>query len=583
MKIRKEIFKLPQIAKNGFLAFKERLLHKAVLADKPWLPHYDSGVPYELQMPEIPLYQFLQNAFLSSGQRTAFVYYNRKFTYQHLYGLVTRFASGLKKMGVEKGDRVAICLPNMPQFLIAYWATLYVGGVVVLINPLLSEREMRMQLANSRTKVLVVLDRIYPRVQRVREQTSLEHVVVALIETYMPAFFKIAFQFQQRMQKTHEKIERSGDTVFFRQLLAEAPLTAAERVEPQSQAVLIFTGGVTGTPKAAMLSHYNLVANALQARAWISNLRDGEEVIMAALPFSHSYGMSACHHLAVLTRSMLVLEPRFEVRRVIRMLKRYAVTLFPGVPTMFSAITNEVRKKPVDLSCVRSCISGGAPLPVSVKQNFERLSKGRLVEGYGLTEASPITHCNPLQGVNKEGSIGLPWPNTESRIVDLARRTPLATGAVGELQVRGPQVMRGYWNMEKETGQVIDAQGWLSTGDIGYQDEEGYFFIVDRKKDIIFCGGFNIYPSEVEKVLQEHPAVAEAAVVPLVDPYYGEVVKAYVVLAKSSTGATESDLINACRGKLAKYKIPRQIVFRSELPKNMLGKVLKRELIAPEA
>ncbi len=582
MKLKKEIFTLPQMAKHGFLTFKERLLHKAALVQKPWLRHYDPGVPYELHIPDIPLYQFLQHAFAEAGEKTALIYYHARFTYHHLYGLVTRFAAGLKNIGIQKGERVALCLPNIPQFLIAYWATLYIGGVVVLINPLLSERELRYQLDNSRAKVLVVLDRLYPRVQRIQAQTHLQRIVIAMLETYMPPFLKIAFQFQQRIQKTREKIERSDDIMFFRHLLRYPPLTTATPVAAGDPAVLIYTGGVTGTPKAAVLSHSNLVANALQARAWVSDLRDGHEIILAALPFNHSYGMTACHHLGILTRSLLILHPRFDVKQILRSLKRYNVSLFPGVPTMFAAIVAEVKKKSIDLSHVRYCISGGAPLPVELKREFEAITHGKLVEGYGLSEASPITHCNPLLGLNKAGSIGLPWPNTEARIVDMNTGAPVKTKVLGELQVRGPQVMIGYWDSQQSTEQVIDANGWLSTGDIGYRDKDGYFYIVDRRKDIIFCGGYNVYPSEVEQVLREHPLVAEAAVVPMPDQYYGEVVKAFVVLRDHSKSVSEEELINFCKGKLAKYKIPKSISFRNDFPRNMLGKVLKRELLASE-
>ncbi|MBN2355760.1 long-chain fatty acid--CoA ligase [candidate division KSB1 bacterium] len=578
MKFKKEIFALPKMAKHGFLAFKEKLIHKSVLAEKPWLSHYDAGVPYELQIPEIPLYQLLQHAFSEAGDKTALIYYHSRFTYHHLYGLVTRFAAGLKEIGVQKGDRVAICLPNIPQFLIAYWAASYIGAVVVLINPLLSERELRYQLSNSRSKVLVVLDRIYPRVHRIKAQTQLEHIVIAMLETYMPPFLKIAFQFQQRIQKTREKIERSSHIMFFRHLLRYPPLTAAVPVASKDPAVLIYTGGVTGTPKAATLSHANVVANALQARAWLSDLRDGREIILAVLPFNHSYGMTACHHLGILTRSMMIMHPRFDVKQILRSLKRYNVSLFPGVPTMFSSLLTEVRRKPTDLSHVRYCISGGAPLSADLKRDFEAVTHGKLVEGYGLTEASPITHCNPLAGVNKTGCIGLPWPNTEARIVDMNTGAVLKANTLGELQIRGPQVMLGYWDAENTADQVIDADGWLSSGDIGYCDSEGYFFIVDRKKDIIFCGGYNIYPSEVEKVLLEHPDVGEAAVVPMPDAYYGEVVKAFIVPRNSGKGLQQEALINFCKGKLAKYKIPRHIEFRAEFPRNLLGKVLKREL-----
>lgn len=579
MKLKKEIFALPKMARENFLAFKERWLPRSVPQDKPWLHHYDSGVPFELKIPDIPLYQFLQRAFAEAGSRPALRYYNRSFSYHHLYSLVTRFASGLQNLGIKPGERVAICLPNIPQFLIAYWAALYIGAAVVLVNPLLSEREMKHQLACSQARVLVLLDRLYPRMARIRPQTRVEHVVVACLETYMPPILNLALKFHKRIQKAEERIKRNRETLFFRQLLHYPPLRAAVEVSTSAAAVLIFTGGVTGQPKAAVLSHRNVVSNALMARAWISDIKDGEEIIMAVLPFSHSYGMTACHHLAILSQSLLILEPRFDVKRVCRQLRKNRVTLFPGVPTMFAAIVNRYCKRNAHISTIRACISGGAPLPRPVKESFERITDGRLVEGYGLSEAAPITHCNPLRGRYQEGSIGLPWPNTEARVVDLRTRRTLEAGAIGELQVRGPQIMNGYLDEVVETRRVIDAQGWLSTGDLAYHDEDGYFFIVDRIKDILFSGGYNVYPSEIERVLAAHPAVQEAAVVAMPDHYYGEVVAAFIVLCQDKPSPSEQDLITFCRSRLAKYKIPRRICVVDELPKNMLGKVLKRELM----
>jgi long-chain acyl-CoA synthetase len=581
-KLNKEIFSLPSWAREGFSAFRERLLHKSADKEKPWIRHYDAGVPYELEVPGVPVYQFLQRAFAEAGPKPALLYYNRRLSYNHLYAMVTRFASGLQRLGVKPGQPIALCMPNIPQFLIAYWAALYVGAVVVLINPLLSEREMRHQLSLSRAEVLVVLDRFHSRVERVRAQTQVRHVVVAFLESYMSPIRQLAFQFGKRLRKAEEKIKRGQGTFFFRQLLKQPPLTRAVEVDPGSAAVMLFTGGVTGIPKAAVLSHNNVVMNALQARAWISDIREGEEVVMAALPLSHSYAMSACHHLAVLCKGMLVLEPRFEVKKICRHLQRYKVTLFPGVPTMFSSIVNRLMHKPMDLSSIRSCISGGASLPRIIKERFEKLTGARLLEGYGLTEASPVTHCTPVQGGGKEGSIGLPWPGTSARIVDLQSREVLGPGKVGELQVRGPQVMLGYFEQEEATREVLDAEGWLSTGDIAFQDKEGYFFIVDRKKEIFFSGGYNVYPAEIERVLMEHPAVAEAAVVPIHDDYYGEAARAYLVLRPRMAQPATAELLAFCLGRLARYKIPQQFVFVDELPKNLVGKVLKRELMMRE-
>ncbi len=576
-KLKKEIFTLPQWAWEGFNAIRQRL-SKSALSERPWMRHYDDGVPYELEAPGIPAYELLQRAFAEAGPRTALLYCDRRFSYNHLYALMTRFAAGLQRLGVQPGERVALCLPNIPQFLIAYWAALYVGAVVVLVNPLLSEREMRQQLTSTRATVLVVLDRFQPRLEPLRGQSALRHIVIAFAETYMPPMRQLACQFQRRLHRTGEKIRRSKEILFFRQLLKQPPLTRPVRVDPASAAVMLFTGGVTGEPKAAVLSHNNVVMNALQARAWISDIREGEEVVMAALPLTHSYAMSTCHHLAILAKGIMVLEPRFEVKRICRDLRRYKVSLFPGVPTMFGSLVNRLARKPLDLRSIRSCISGGAPLPRAIKERFEAMTGARLLEGYGLTEASPVTHCTPLQGVCKEGSIGLPWPGTNARIVALEDRRVLGTGQIGELQVRGPQVMLGYFGEEEATRAVLDAEGWLSTGDIAYQDEDGYFFIVDRKKEIFFSGGYNVYPAEIERVLLEHPAIAEAAVTAASDDHYGSVAKAWLVLQPGVEAPAAAELRAFCRARLARYKIPRQYVMVDALPKNLLGKVLKREL-----
>jgi long-chain acyl-CoA synthetase len=551
---------------------------RRAVSERSWLRHYDLGVPHEIVVPDYPVSRLMLDAARENGKGAAIYYFGRKITYNHLNKLVLRFAAGLKKNEVGVGDRVAICLPNIPQFLVCYWAALYIGAVVVPINPLLSEREIHHQLSHSSAKVIIVLDRIYPRVARIQSETSLRKVIIACLETYMPPFLNLAFQFQKRLQKTQEKITQSPGTVFFRKLLQENPLRSIADRKNDDPALLIYTGGVTGTPKAAVLSHKNLLANVLQAQAWINDLQVSNEIFLAALPFIHSYGMTACHHLAMQTRSALVLEPRFDAKRVVRDIKKYKVTMFPGVPTMYSAIVTRLSGRSMNLTTLRACISGGAPLPQGLRKQFEELTNSRLIEGYGLTEASPITHCNPIRGTVKDGSIGVPWPSTEARIADLRSGKPVPYGDIGELQVRGPQVMTGYWQEDEENKQIFTEDGWMRTGDIARCDEDGYFYIVDRKKDIIFSGGYNIYPSEIEKVLMEHPKVTEASAIGVADDYYGEKVKAFVTLAAGEC-ATEKELLQFCHRKLAKFKIPKEIVFKSDLPKTLLGKVLKRELV----
>jgi len=396
----------------------------------------------------------------------------------------------------------------------------------------------------------------------------------------MPFFLNVALQIKNKFQLEKKKNQPKINTVLFRELLDKGICDKIEyKINTHDPAVMIYTGGVTGTPKAAMLSHNNLVANTIQARSWINDFTESREIILTVLPLIHSYGMTACHHLAIHSRSTMILQPRFNVNKIISDIQKYKVTIFPGVPTMYTALVNKARQNNINLLSVRVCISGAAPLLLSLKKEFEKLTHGRLVEGYGLTEASPITHCNPIRGESKEFSIGLPWPNTEARIVDLETNKPLGPDKIGEIEVRGPQVMLGYWQQKEETDKVLSPDGWLKTGDIGKYDKNGYFYIVDRKKDIIFYGGENIYPGEVEKVLTEHPSVSEAAVVGIPDDYYGQNVKAYIVL-KIDKQTTPDEIINFCKDRLAKYKTPKSIEFVEFLPKNFLGKVIKRNLVA---
>ena len=536
---------------------------------KPWLEFYDSGIPACLSTPEKTMIDVLDDTVERNGQRVFLIYFGRKMTYSRFRSLVSRCATGLKSLEISKGDRIALILPNIPQFLIAYWAILEIGAVVVAINPILSEREMLDQMNQADVKAAVVLDRIYSRLVSVGKKPVVP-VVTASVEQYMPAYLSLAMSLERRRLQ----IQRTA-AIHFERLLKYPAMELSTRCIPGDPAVMIFTGGVTGEPKAAVLSHRNLVANTEQACAWISDLKN--EVILAVLPLIHSYGMTACHHVSVRSGAVLILEPRFSLKRIVNDIRKYKVTLFPGVPTMFSAIHNFAAKKTLNLSGIRACISGGAPLSGELKENFEKMTGGKLVEGYGLTEASPIVLCNPIHGLNKTGSVGLPWPGTLARIAHLKTGLPLAPYQKGELQIKGPQVMHGYWKKPEETRKIISADGWLSTGDIAYFDRDGYFYIVDRKKDLIFHGGSNIYPGEVEGVLMEHPHILEAAVIGIPDKHYGEVIKAFIV-ADPVQSITENDIIRFCEDKLAKYKIPGEIEFRTQLPKNFLGKVIHRKL-----
>jgi len=566
--------------------------------EKPWLKEYDSGVPATIDYPQVPLHQFLLDTAAKYPNKTALVFGNvveplgnalmdAPMTYSQLLEQTQRFAAALQELGVEKGDRVAIWLPNCPQFVIAYYATLMVGGIVVPCNPSYVAREIRHQLNDSGAKVAIVLSLVYPTMKQVRSETQVEKVIVANIKEYFPGLLKFLFTLAKEKKEGHlQDISGDADTYWFQDLLAQAPAKPRPvEVKPEDTGVLMYTGGTTGVSKGAQLTHRNLVANALQVRSWMSDSIEGEEVMMAALPLYHSYSMTVSmnHTVYLAGKIILIPDPRI-LDHVLKSITKHKATLFPGVPALYVSITNYRDINKYDVSSIRACISGAAGLPPEVQEGFERLTGGKLVEGYGLSEATPVTHCNPIYGKRKEGSwIGIPFPDTDSVVMDLETgERLLQTGEIGELCIRGPQVMKGYWNMPTETANSLQG-GWLHTGDIARMDTDGFFQIVDRKKDMILgTGGFNIYPREVEDVLYEHPKVLEAAVagVPL-GQEKGERVKAYIVLKPGQT-ATEEEIIQYCRDNLAYYKVPKFVEFRDELPKTMVGKILRRVLVEEE-
>jgi long-chain acyl-CoA synthetase len=566
--------------------------------DKPWLREYDPKVPATVDYPAVPLYQFLLDAAAKYPDKPALVFGNvveplgnalmdATMSYHDLVDATKRFAAALKGLGVEKGDRVAIHLPNCPQFLITYYATLMVGGIAVPTNPQYVAREITHQFNDSGAKVAVTLSLTYPLVKQVRDDTQLQHVIVANIKEYFPGTLKLLFTLTREKKDGHAQ-DISGDphTYWFQDLLAQASSEPdLVTVAPEDTGVLMYTGGTTGVSKGAQLTHRNLVANAIQVRWWMWDAREGQEVMMTALPLFHSYAMTVCMNMTIFLAGTMVLIPNPRVLdHVLKSINAHKPTLFPGVPAMYVGIASHPDIGKYDVSSIRACISGAAGLPPEVQDSFEALTGGKLVEGYGLSEATPVTHCNPIYGKRKEGSwIGIPFPDTTAAIMDLETgEEQLAVGEIGELCIQGPQVMKGYWNMPTETANAL-RDGWLHTGDIARMDTDGFFQIVDRKKDMILgSGGYNIYPREVEDVLYEHPKVLEAAAagVPL-GADKGERVKAYVVVKPGET-ATEEELIAYCRENLAPYKVPKYVEFRDELPKTMVGKILRRVLIEDE-
>ena len=550
--------------------------------ERPWLKHYEAGLPANLSYPDIPLHQILAESARRYPDRPALEFYGRCLTYRELEDLTTRFGTALIQFGIQKGERVAVMLPNMPQTLIAYFGILKAGACVVQVNPLYVAREVVEQLRNSGAETIVALDQFYPRIQEAMPQTMLKRVILTNVRDYLPWLKRVLYPLKAWRQGQALEIERIPPIYDFRALLKaiRSPSPAPE-VSPSDLALLQYTGGTTGAPKGAMLTHRNLVANAMQCRYWLGGLQEGTEVFLGVLPLFHVYGMSTCQNLAILLGAKIVLLPRFQADEVLTAIVTHRVTAFPGIPAMYLALNNHPKVGQYDLRSVRFCISGAGPLFADVQARFEKLTGSYVVEGYGLTEAAPVTHCNPIVGQRRSRSIGLPVSDTDARLVDLESGTPVTDPeTVGELQIKGPQVMRGYWNNETETAAVFK-DGWLCTGDLASMDRDGFFYIQDRKKDMIKSGGMNVYPREVDECLCEHPKVKDACVIGIPEELRGERIKAFVVL-KEGERATTTELLEHCRKRLAKFKIPKQIEFRKELPKTLVGKVLRRVLLAEE-
>ena len=561
-------------------------------ASRPWLRYYDEGVPATLDYPPIPLDRLLSNSAAKYPQHPAIVFgaslgtrvIDSTMSYQKLDDAVNRFAAKLQHLGLKKGDRVAIITPNCPQFVIAYYGTLRAGGIAAPCNFLYTAGELEHLLNEAGAEIAVVLSPYYHRVHSIRSRTRLRHVIVANVKEYFPPLLRLLFTVAQEKKGGHRvELAKEGDAWFQTLLAGTADRPEPMEVASEDTACLLFTGGTTGVPKGAQLTHRNLVSNAVAGIHW-SHAREAQEVGIGALPLFHSYGMTTVMNGCIAGANAMVLipDPR-DILHIMGSISKHRATLYPAVPTMYVAINTHARVAEFDLSSVRICMSGAAPLPKEVQDSFQKLTGGTLIEGYGLTETSPVTHGNPLSR-NRIGFIGIPWPDTDARIVDVdTGERELPVGEIGELIIHGPQVMKGYWQQPTETANVLREHHdfgpgpWLHTGDIARMDKEGYFQIVDRKKDMIICGGFNVYPRDVEEVLFKHPAVQEAGVIGLPDQYRGETVKAFVVLKEGMT-ASEQEIIDFCREHLAKYKVPTAVEFRSELPKSTVGKVLRREL-----
>ncbi|MHA7137063.1 long-chain-fatty-acid--CoA ligase [Rossellomorea arthrocnemi] len=552
--------------------------------NKPWFAEYPAEIPTELDLTEKPLQSYLTEAATLYSSKVAIQFMGKELTYTELHESALKFAHYLKTLGIKKDDRVAIMLPNTPQSVIAYYGILYAGGIVVQTNPLYMEREIEYQMKDSGAKVILTLDILYPRVTKVMKNTELEHIIVTAIKDYLPFPKNLIYPFIQKKQYgIVVKVDHSGQNHLFTEIMKTAkPESTNQAFDFENDVALLqYTGGTTGFPKGVMLTHKNLVANASMCDAWLYKCKKGEERVLGILPFFHVYGMTAVMILSVMQGYKMILLPKFDPETTLKTIQKQKPTLFPGAPTIYIGLLNHPELKNYDLSSIDSCLSGSAPLPVEVQQQFEDVTGGKLVEGYGLTESSPVTHSNFLWDKERiKGSVGVPWPSTDAAIFSLETGEPLPPNEMGEIVVKGPQVMKGYWNRPEETEQTL-RDGWLLTGDLGYMDERGYFYVVDRKKDMIIAGGFNIYPREIEEVLYEHPAIQEVVAAGVPDEYRGETVKAYVVL-KEGEVLTEEELNEFARKYLAAYKVPRIYEFRKELPKTAVGKILRRALVEEE-
>ena len=544
-----------------------------------WHQFYDPEVKSSLDYPETTLYELFEKAVLESPGKTATLFFGARISYRKLGQRVDQFAAALTSLGVNRQDRVALILPNLPAYPIAHFAVMKLGAVLVPTNPLYVERELEYQLNNSGAETIVALDKLHQRISAVVSSTTVKRVIYAGVQDFLPFPLNLAYKVKNR----HEPpVEPAPDVYSYSKLLKKPfPVVEAHRARPGDTAIFLYTGGTTGVSKGAVLTHRNLLINVVQTRAWLVGFRDRAETILAVLPFFHSYGMTTSLHLAIQAQATLLLLPRFDLADAIKRIKKHRPTIFCGVPSMYNAINHSPRVAPEDVNSIRLCVSGGAALPAEVQSNFEELTGGKLVEGYGLSETSPVAIVNPIFGQRKSGTIGVPIPDTMARVVDHQTRAVLPPGEVGELVIKGPQVMKEYWSMPEETREVLE-DGWLYTGDLASQDEEGFITIVDRKKEMIISAGMNVYPREIEEVLLTHPDVVEVAVVGVPSRVRQEVVKAFIVTAEG-TQVAKTDIIDYCVDRLSKYKIPKRIEFRSELPKSSVGKILKRVLLEEEA
>lgn len=555
-----------------------------MLATAPyaWEKHYPKDIDWNTHFTGKPLYTLLEEAAKRWPNNVAYDFMGKTGTYAELMEQVNRLAGGFQRLGVGRGTRVGLLLPNCPYYLMAYYALLKAGATVVNFNPLYSTHEVAHQLTDADVEIMVTVnlkityDKLVPFIGK----GKFRKIVVGHFEKVLP--FPKSLLFPLAKGKEIAKYPSDAHHITIQALLASPPISEVPAIDPETSiAVLQYTGGTTGVPKGACLTHSNLHINTQQCVSWMAGLEPGKEKLLAVLPFFHVFAMTAALNMAIANGMTIIIHPRFELKKVLHDIDKKKPTLLPGVSTLYAAINNSKGLEKYDLSSIKICVSGGGPLPVEVKEKFEKLTGCKLVEGYGLSEASPVTHCTPLFALQKTGSIGLPLPGTTAEIVDKDDKTTvLPPGEIGEVCIRGPQVMQGYLNKPEETAAVL-REGRLYTGDLGKMDEDGYFYIVDRLKEMIIVGGYNVYPRNVEEVLYGHPAIAEAAVLGLAHPTRGQMIKAYIVLKEGQT-LDEATLKPYLKERMSAYAVPHAYEFRSSLPKSMIGKILKKELLAEE-
>jgi len=552
------------------------------MSEKPWLKHYDEGVPETIDYPDIPCYSLLERSAERFPDRICTIFKGAKITYKEMNDITDRLAAGLYSLGIKKGDRVGLFIPNTPQFAMAYYALMKIGAIVVATNPLYTEREIIYQVNDAGVEVMILMTNNYEKIKAIQDKTKIRQIVATNIKEALPPILRVLFTLVQEKKKGF-RVELRDNDVWMKDLIDKFKPEDRPKIDVSSgdTALFQYSGGTTGISKGVIAPHRAVVANTYQMVSWSTGAEKGKEVLCLAIPLYHVYGMVAGLNFGVLLAATMVMvpDPR-DIKDVLENLSKYKVTIYPGVPAMYNLINEnpDVMAGKYDLSSLRDCISGSAPLLRETKERFEELTGGRLVEGYGLSEAPTATHCNPILGETRTGSIGLPFPDVDCRIVDVDDgKKELPVGEVGELVIKAPQVMIGYHNMPTETENVL-RNGWLHTGDIAYMDEDGYFYIVDRKKEVIKPGGFQVWPREVEEVIITHPSVLEVCAGGIPDPKSGEAVKVWVVLKPGKT-ATAKEIIEWAKKDLAGYKVPREIEFRDELPKTTVGKILRRELI----